>query len=352
VCILVARLPGTRVVHSKHGPLNNADSVLFQSHETDMMILSDCRQCMPLAFFDTSIINSNDPQHRGNTIVDLYHYELLSILSRNINRGKTPLPRHLRALDCPSNVHAATLLSGSDQMIQYVAPLHIGWPSIMGYWMEHYSTLPESLAMEKCTECKVAFAVEPDGKSLAVVQHVSCGRNYHLHCTTKHKTKCSCCRETLQYMQGKMPSGFMHITRSSHRTTCKGHSAPGHIAIEYIVPSGIQKSYHDHCGVPHGKANHVAFLPDTSAGQDLLIRLVCAFERGLTFTIGTCPLSGRENAIVWSSIPHQTLLPDETRVDAFSDNGYMAACHQALDALCIPSAMRLQFDAERLAVPN
>jgi Deltex C-terminal domain len=231
-------------------------------------------------------------------------------------------------------------------MIQYVAPLHIGWPSIMGYWMEHYTIQPESLAMEKCAECKMAFAV-PEGESLAVVQHVSCGRNYHLHCTTKHQTKCSSCRETLQYMQGKMPSGFMHITRSSP-PTCKGQ----HIAIEYIVPSGIQKSYHDHCGVPHGQANHVAFLPDTSAGQDLLIRLVCGFERGLTFTVGTCPMSGRENAIVWSSIPHQTLLSDENQNETFSDDGYMVACHKALDALCIPSAMRLQFDVERLAAPN
>jgi Deltex C-terminal domain len=347
VCIIVARLPGHSVLHSKHAP-NKGDSVLFHSgNETEMMILSHGSQCMPLAFFDASIINSNDPKHQGNTIVDLYHSELRNILNRDINRIETPLPQHLRILGCPTTLHT-TLLSGKDQMVQYVAPLHIGWPSIMGYWIEHYSILPESLATEKCEECKGAFAV-PDGGSLAVVQHVSCGRNYHLHCTTKHKTKCSCCHETLQYVQGKMPSGYMNITRSSH-PTCEGHHHPtGHIAIEYIITTGVQKSYHAHCGVQHGKANHVAFLPDTSAGQDLLVRLVGAFERGLTFAVGTCPTSGQENAIVWSSIPHKTALSDGNQEDAFPDDGYIAACHKALNALCIPSAMRLKFDAERLA---
>jgi len=54
-------------------------------------------------------------------------------------------------------------------------------------------------------------------------------------------------------------------------------------------------------------AYHEAYLPNNARGAKVAKLLKLAFERGLTFKVGTSQTTGHENTVVWTGqVPHRT----------------------------------------------
>ncbi len=58
-----------------------------------------------------------------------------------------------------------------------------------------------------------------------------------------------------------------------------------------------------YCGI--GTARNT-YLPDNAEGREILRLLKVAFDRRLTFTVGTSVTTGATNTVVWNGIHHKT----------------------------------------------
>jgi deltex-like protein len=183
-----------------------------------------------------------------------------------------------------------------------------------------------------------------------VVALKGCSHEFHYHCIqsslTNSSTKCPLCSKPIQHdennqtAKGRCPSGTM-TTSVVLNMTCQGF-APGTIQIPYNIPSGIQKSYHPHPGVPFSGASRVAYLPNNHLGQELLVRMQYAFCHGLSFMVGTSLTTAQPNVVTWASIHHKTCLSGGTQSFGFPDESYFTRCNGELDGLGVPDAAACQ----------
>ena len=63
---------------------------------------------------------------------------------------------------------------------------------------------------------------------------------------------------------------------------------------------------HPNPGKHYRNISRTAYLPDNDEGNEVLQMLRIAFDRKLTFTIGTSRTSGEEGVITWNDIHHKT----------------------------------------------
>jgi deltex-like protein len=169
-----------------------------------------------------------------------------------------------------------------------------------------------------------------------------CGHVFHNLCLVQSLQTsliCPMCRvpvTSASSPQGTSPSGTLSVRRIS--TPCPGFAATtsstSSLELVYELLDGIQKVYHDHPGQPFRGNQRWAYLPDNPEGNDLLQRLVYAFQHGLTFRVGTSLTTGRTNQVVWASIHHKTSLQGGSF--GFPDPTYLDRCHDELDALRVP----------------
>jgi deltex-like protein len=153
------------------------------------------------------------------------------------------------------------------------------------------------------------------------------------HHVFKHTKKCvSCRRKNLGWLPiGTMPTGTMRIDVLDH-LTCTGYE-PGTIVLSYKFNEGVQKSFHVSPGQSVFPTHRIAFLPNNNEGRSLSRRLISAFSRGLTFSVGTSLTTGRPNSITWA-IPHKTsLLPSQF---GYPDPSFFATANDELDVLGVP----------------
>jgi deltex len=150
--------------------------------------------------------------------------------------------------------------------------------------------------------------------------------------------KCACptCSKTVGIPRGDMPSGEMTVSRTEQ--SCTGNIGFRTIVIDYNIPRGVQKMYHPNPGVEYKGTCRRAFLPETAEGCALLKRLKCAYQLGLTFSVGVSLASLRDNSVIWSSIPHKTSLTGGASRYGFPDVNYIANCNNELDKLNVPQA--------------
>jgi deltex-like protein len=148
----------------------------------------------------------------------------------------------------------------------------------------------------------------------------------------KHTKKCASCRKSLGWLPiGTMPTGTMRVDVLDH-LTCTGYE-PGTIILSYKFNEGVQKSFHVYPGQSIFPTHRIAFLPNNKDGRNLLRRLIYAFCRGLTFSVGTSLTTGRSNSITWA-IPHKTsLLPSQF---GYPDPSFFAMANDELDVLGVP----------------
>lgn len=134
--------------------------------------------------------------------------------------------------------------------------------------------------------------------------------------------------------RGGMPSARMEVLTVPD--DCEGYKGNGSIVINYIIPSGVQKAYHQHPGQPYRGTRRRAFLPNNREGRALLKRIQCAFRNGLVFCVGTSQTSGKSNVVTWGKIRHKSTRGNG--IYGYPDEYYFRDCNEDLDSLGVPDA--------------
>ena len=331
------------------------------SHET---VLRSSGQSLPLVVFNKHMLNNSE----GKNLIQLLNKAMQDILDRLFNgvgcspstiwdapiiksaRSSAATTAHLRPPSLIRPVPRRPVSSlphpsqGSSQPIEqtltYTAP----------------RTLAEKVPTDAVTEvscntlqgdcliCQQALDSRPK-----CVELNACNHAFHRECIQlafDFKPQCPVCRASIGPPQGKSPSGTMDVTTSPIQ--CHGFWTLNSIHITYRIPSGYQLSYHDNPGMRHGEKNANAYLPNNTAGQELLKRLKYSFKHGLTFTVGTSITTGMTNQCTWATIHHKTSTSGGTKSHGYPDPYYIQNCNEDLDALSVPSASLLDDNGDEL----
>ena len=122
-----------------------------------------------------------------------------------------------------------------------------------------------------------------------------------------------------------MPKGTMtaYISDNLH---CSGYNKVGTIVINYDFPSGKKDKKH------YSGTSRQCYLPHTNEGIEILGLLKVAFDRKLTFTVGTSVTTGRTNTTVWNGIHHKTNLYGGPTSFGYPDDTYFNRVKQELAA--------------------
>ena len=170
---------------------------------------------------------------------------------------------------------------------------------------------------DKCSICQFNFYEDDDvddkkkdellsfdiylKKDINVVLLDKCADHFfHIECLSmliggKDNFKCPNCSMIYGILIGDMPYGTMtaYISKNTH---CDGYKKNGTIIIDYYFPNGNNYS----------GTMRECYLPDTKEGREILALLKVAFDRKLSFTIGTSVTTGQTNTTVWNGIHHKT----------------------------------------------
>lgn len=171
---------------------------------------------------------------------------------------------------------------------------------------------------DTCSLCLCDFHDEEEDMEDDEIVHLnSCGPHYfHKACimncfqepenaTSKGHLKCPICSKLYGIRYGTMPFGVMKVSEHPN-THLPGYESFGTIHILYSFPPGIQGPEHPVPGELYSGTVRNCFLPDNEEGKEVLKKLKIAFERRLTFIVGTSITSGRSNTVVWNGIHHKT----------------------------------------------
>jgi deltex-like protein len=149
---------------------------------------------------------------------------------------------------------------------------------------------------------------------------------FHLECIERllgnsSSIKCPNCNKIYGILTGDQPNGSM-IASVNKKMKCKGYENHYTIVIEYYFPDS--KNYTG--------TTRVAYLPDNSDGREILGLLKVAFDRKLTFTVGTSVTTGISNTVVWNGIHHKTCLKGGSQYFGYPDATYFNRVKQELAA--------------------
>jgi deltex-like protein len=105
------------------------------------------------------------------------------------------------------------------------------------------------------------------------------------------------------------------------------HGFPGTetINFSYQFPSGKKAD-----GTNYSGTSRSAYLPTSPEGITTFKMFVTAFERRLSFTIGTSLTTGATNTVVWAGIHHKT--STHGGPFGFPDNSYLNRVEQEFAA--------------------
>jgi len=125
-----------------------------------------------------------------------------------------------------------------------------------------------------------------------------------------------------------MPHGTMDVTRSASRL--EGYLLCGTITVNYHFSDGVQGTEHPSPGERYTGTSRTAYLPDNTEGNAVLKLLQTAFDRKLTFTIGTSVTNGTSNTVVWNGIHHKTSTSGGPTNYGYPDDKYLSRVRQEL----------------------
>ncbi|MCQ2821287.1 MAG: hypothetical protein MJ252_28845 [archaeon] len=122
---------------------------------------------------------------------------------------------------------------------------------------------------------------------------------FHVECLDmllgdKKSFKCPNCSQIYGILYGDQPYGTMKAYFQDGY--CEGYMDTNIILIVYQFPDGDGYT---------GTKRH-CYLPNNKEGREILGLLKVAFDRKLTFTVGTSVTTGQRNTTVWNGIHHKT----------------------------------------------
>ena len=147
---------------------------------------------------------------------------------------------------------------------------------------------------------------------------------FHIECLNnligdKTSIKCPVCSKIYGILMGNMPYGTFNAYKIQQR--CQGFNCDT-ILINYNFPSGNGYS---------GTSRN-CYLPNNKEGREVLALLYIAFQRKLTFTVGTSITTGRKNTVVWNGIHHKTSLFGGPTCFGYPDPNYFNRVKEELAA--------------------
>lgn len=186
------------------------------------------------------------------------------------------------------------------------------------------------LADSNCVICCDDFT-----DNRAVVRLSKCGSHYfHENCIAASFKPgficCPVCKIIYGIRTGTMPEGRMVVKRSSEKLP--GYEKHGCITISYSFSNGTQQAHHPSPGKPYHGTSRTAYLPDCPEGEKVLKLLEIAFERRLTFTIGTSVTTGQSDCVIWNGIHHKTSKTGGSTNFGYPDSTYLQRVTEELAA--------------------
>ena len=147
---------------------------------------------------------------------------------------------------------------------------------------------------------------------------------FHIECLNnlmgdKNNFKCPICSKIYGTLIGDMPEGtfYAYITPDK----CSGYTCDT-IVINYYFKNGQN----------YTGTTRVSYLPNNKEGREVLALLKVAFDRKLTFTVGTSVTTGRKNTVVWNGIHHKTSLYGGPTRFGYPDKSYFNRVKEELAA--------------------
>lgn len=129
--------------------------------------------------------------------------------------------------------------------------------------------------------------------------------------------KCPFCQITTGIPVGTCPTGTMDV--KVKKSSCAGYENVGTIQIQYYIDS---EGY---------GLNRTAYLPNNADGNEILELLKIAWDRRISFTIGTSVTTGVENTVVWN-IHHKTNQTGGVEYFGYPDATYFQRVKWELEA--------------------
>ena len=196
-------------------------------------------------------------------------------------------------------------------------------------------------------DCAICMESLWDNTSVnRVVSIKACQHCFHYNCIHEALSKgcggkCPMCFTPIDNHQdgtvltakGKCPSASMSVNNRPDQS-CAGYDGYDLLEISYRIPDGTQKKYHPAPNLSFKGASRIAYLPNNSEGQDLLVRMQYGFMHGLAFQVGTSLTTGQANCVTWASIHHKTSPSGGTY--GFPDASYFQRSNAEMDDLGIP----------------
>lgn len=116
---------------------------------------------------------------------------------------------------------------------------------------------------------------------------------------------------------GKQPEGG-NMAMTYFREPLPGYEGEGSFEITYSFPGGNQN------GMRYSATKKVAYLPDIREGRTVLMLLKVAFDRRLTFKLGSSKADGSNyKGIIWNGIPHKTSRSEGNKRYTYPDKTYL-----------------------------
>ncbi|CAG9332987.1 unnamed protein product [Blepharisma stoltei] len=185
----------------------------------------------------------------------------------------------------------------------------------------------DDIPKEKCAICQFDF----EEKDADIVLLSKCeGHFFHASCIDCARQGgefiiCPVCKIPYGVEKGNMPSGTMNVKYKNH-SRLDGFPGVGVIEITYEFKNQNANGHYI-AGI-----KRTAYLPDSREGNEVLSMLVEAFERRLTFKIGTSITTGMENCIVWSGIHHKTSRSGGVVAHGYPDPTYLKRVKEELNS--------------------
>lgn len=188
--------------------------------------------------------------------------------------------------------------------------------NILHYYAKVVDSPPKD---DDCLICQLnlnelsAYATEKNPDD-TVIKLFHCGHMFHRTCLSEMykngvkdgSLQCPTCKRIYGTKFGNCPPGYMTETLLNHSLPSYEHCRT--IRVTYAISPGIQGPEHPNPGKRFNARGFPRFgyLPDNTEGRMVLSLLRKAWERRLTFTIGTSVTTGEPDTVVWNEIHHKT----------------------------------------------
>lgn len=183
---------------------------------------------------------------------------------------------------------------------------------------------------DDCNICMDKLAGDSSfGDDSTVGRLSKCGHVFHRSCLrammasdAAGSIRCPQCKRDHGERRGICPLGRMEYHVIPGCAHAQGFpDARATICVVYRVKNGKQGPEHPNPGRPYHATGfpRTGFLPDNPKGRLVLQLLIIAWERRLTFTVGTSVTTGSADSVIWNEIHHKTGSPGHS----FPDPNYI-----------------------------